>query len=118
MDYSAQVDLENTRPEEFKSKLTSLLVPGFYDNFETFMHQVNMDQTGFKPMGTKMGEYTVDDCTYEFYHNTMSTPRFKEYHRRLQLFLIWYIEGSSYIDEEDDKWEIMLLYVEILTIKV
>ena len=57
-----------------------------------------------------MGEYELDDTVYEFYHNTFSTPRFKEFHSRLQLFLIWFIEGSSYIEEEDEKWEIMLLY--------
>lgn len=90
--------------------MIDLLVPGFYDNYETFMHRVDIDHTSFKPMGTKMGQYELHDCTYEFYHCTLSTSRFKQYHRRLQLFLMWFIEGSSYIDEDDDKWEILLLY--------
>jgi histone acetyltransferase 1 len=111
---SAQIDLPNTRPEEFKSKFTDLLVPGFYDNYETFMHQVKLDQTAFKPMGDKMGQYELDGCVFEFYHCTLSTPRFKEYHRRLQLFLLWFIEGSSFIDENDDRWEIMLLFKKVV----
>jgi len=40
---------------------------------------------------------------------SLSTPGFNEYHRRLQLFLLWTIEGASYIDETDKKWIIYTL---------
>ncbi len=110
INYSAQIDLPNTRPEEIKTRLTDLLIPGFYDNLETFMHKVELDQTQFKPLGEKMGQYELDECVFEFYHCTMSTRGFKEYHGRLQLFLMWFIEGSSFIDQDDPKWEIMLLF--------
>jgi histone acetyltransferase 1 len=39
----------------------------------------------------------------------LDTPGFKEYHRRMQIFVLLYIEGGSYIDEEDDRWEFVTL---------
>lgn len=41
---------------------------------------------------------------------TFDTPRFKEYHKRFQILVLFYIEAGTYI-EEDEKWETILLYV-------
>lgn len=41
---------------------------------------------------------------------TMTTPEFRDYHRRVQLFILLYIEAGSYIEEEDDRWEFVVLY--------
>ncbi len=58
-------------PENVHAKMADKLVPGFYDNYESFMHQVQSDAQSFKPMGEKMGEYTLeegsDSMTFEFY---------------------------------------------------
>lgn len=43
------------------------------------------------------------------FQSTWDTPGFKEYHRRLQLFVLLYIEGGSYINEDEDAWEFMVL---------
>lgn len=40
----------------------------------------------------------------------MTTPEFRDYHRRAQLFILLYIEAGSYIEEEDDRWEFVVLY--------
>lgn len=40
-----------------------------------------------------------------------STPGFREYHRRMQLFVLLYIEGGSYIQEDEDAWEFITLCV-------
>ena len=40
---------------------------------------------------------------------TWNTPGFLEYHRRMQLFVLLYIEGGSYINEEEDTWEFVIL---------
>ncbi|KAK7689007.1 hypothetical protein QCA50_007698 [Cerrena zonata] len=47
---------------------------------------------------------------FEIWHATWKTPGFKEYHRRMQLFILLYIEGGSYIKEEEDEWEFVILY--------
>jgi histone acetyltransferase 1 len=40
---------------------------------------------------------------------TFEVPGFKEYHRRMQLFILLYIEAGSYINEEEEGWEFVVL---------
>lgn len=40
---------------------------------------------------------------------TWDTLGFKELHRRMQLFILLYIEGGSYIKEEEDVWQFVIL---------
>ena len=41
----------------------------------------------------------------------MATPGFRDYHRRMQIFILLYIEAGSYIQEDDERWEFVVLYV-------
>lgn len=50
-----------------------------------------------------------DGVRFEGYWTNWDTPGFKEYHRRMQIFALLYIEGASYIDEEDGRWEFVTL---------
>jgi hypothetical protein len=43
----------------------------------------------------------------------MSTPGFRDLHRRMQIFVLLYVEGGSYLDEEDPKWEFVVLCVNV-----
>lgn len=36
---------------------------------------------------------------------------FKEYYHRLQHFVVWYIDGASYVDFDDDRWNYFIMYV-------
>jgi hypothetical protein len=40
---------------------------------------------------------------------TWKNPGFREYHRRMQLFILLYIEAGSYIDDAEDSWEFAVL---------
>ena len=40
---------------------------------------------------------------------TWKTPGFREYHRRMQLFILLYIEAGSYINDEEESWEFAVL---------
>ena len=42
---------------------------------------------------------------------TWNTPGFKEYHRKMQLFILLYIEAGSFISEDEDIWEFVVLCV-------
>jgi len=44
------------------------------------------------------------DRHFEVYFNDISVPGFREYHERLQPFLLFYVDAASYIDSDDDKW--------------
>ncbi|BGP13849.1 hypothetical protein JCM10213_002487 [Rhodosporidiobolus nylandii] len=56
------------------------------------------------------GQGDDDEVTYEAYWSNWDTPGFKDYHRRMQIFVLLYIEGASYIDEEDGRWEFVTLF--------
>lgn len=47
---------------------------------------------------------------FEVYHCTWNTPQFCQYHRRMQLFALLFIEGASYIDEEEANWEFLVTF--------
>lgn len=49
------------------------------------------------------------DSVHHGYQTTWDTPGFREYHRRMQLFILLYIEGGSYINEDEDTWEFVVL---------
>ncbi|KAI0293403.1 acyl-CoA N-acyltransferase [Russula brevipes] len=51
-----------------------------------------------------------DAIVYEVWHARWNTPGFREYHRRMQLFILLYIEAGSYINEEEYSWEFAVLY--------
>jgi histone acetyltransferase 1 len=40
---------------------------------------------------------------------TWETPGFRDYHRRMQLFILLFIEGGSYVHEDEDAWEFFVL---------
>ncbi|KAH7905080.1 acyl-CoA N-acyltransferase [Hygrophoropsis aurantiaca] len=95
-------------------------IPPDYDTDESsFLARVEQDAASFKPIGTLIHTYTRPSPTavvgsapveYEVYHATWQDPGFREYHQRMQLFILLYIEAGSYINEEEDGWEFVVLY--------
>ena len=47
--------------------------------------------------------------TYEIYYCDIKAPGFKDYHRRLQPWIMFFIDAASYIDDDDDNWRFFLL---------
>ncbi|CAG8440834.1 7101_t:CDS:10 [Funneliformis mosseae] len=95
-------------------KMKEFIPNDYITNYDTFLKTVDDDAYRFKPMGEKITEYRLEqdedeDKVYEIYKTTFETPRFKEYHRRFQIMVLFYIEAATYIDE-DEKWETMLLF--------
>lgn len=39
----------------------------------------------------------------------MDEDDFKEFHKRYQTLIIWFIDAANFIDLEDPRWEIMYL---------
>ncbi|KAG2020734.1 histone acetyltransferase type B catalytic subunit [Coprinopsis cinerea AmutBmut pab1-1] len=116
-----------------EATLKEYIPPDFYTDEVAFQKRVEEDATTFRPSGQLIYSYlrpspsskgkgkgnastqpldptSEDTVEYEVYHATWDTPGFREYHRRMQLFILLYIEGGSYINEEEDTWEFMVLY--------
>ncbi|KAG8992236.1 histone acetyltransferase 1 [Tulasnella sp. JGI-2019a] len=120
--------------DDVEQTLFKFIPPDYVKSSAAFQKRVEADATTFRPVGEKIYSYTrkaegapndkgkgkasdeavsEDDETavvYEVYWANWETPGFREYHRRMQLFVLLYIEGGSYIQEDEDKWEFVVLY--------
>jgi histone acetyltransferase 1 len=78
----------------------------YFTNHDEFIDAVKSDAETFQPLGEKISEYTQGEEQFEIYKSSFSSAKFREYHSRLQVFVLLFIEGSSYIEDDDEKWEI------------
>jgi len=109
-------------------------IPQDYERDEAaFLKVVQQDSIAFKPSGEKIYSYTrqspstpgkgkgialegsldpesEDTIEYEVYRTTWDTPGFREYHRKMQIFILFYIEAGSYIVEDETVWEFVVLF--------
>ncbi|KAG8957301.1 histone acetyltransferase 1 [Tulasnella sp. 419] len=118
--------------DDVEGTLYKFIPPDYHKSEADFMAGVQGDSTTFRPFGVKIYSYTPasynrgtskreddqeppapfqdDSVVYEVYWVDWKTPGFREYHRRMQIFILLYIEGGSYIQEDEDKWEFAVLY--------
>ncbi|XP_023348942.1 histone acetyltransferase type B catalytic subunit [Eurytemora carolleeae] len=113
--FSSKVDPAKTdgvTPDDVVGPLLKILAPGSAtENKEEFVKQLSSaKETGFRPIGDLVHSFSSDDKTYEVYSCTESTPGFRSYHDRLQVWIMFYIDAASYIDIDDDNWKFFLLY--------
>ncbi|KAF7796919.1 hypothetical protein EIP86_008104 [Pleurotus ostreatoroseus] len=109
--------------DDVEGLLSEFVPPGYLTSESEFEAAVEEDARAFRPLGKKIHSYkrvlrekgkekaTEDqEVEFEVYHCTWDTPGFREYHRRIQLFILLYIEGGSYIKEDEEGWEFALLF--------
>ncbi|KAJ6620254.1 acyl-CoA N-acyltransferase [Mycena sp. CBHHK59/15] len=120
--------------DDVEGTLTGFMPSDYYQDEMAFLARVEEDATSFRPTGQMIYTYTRpaphseaskskgkgvakpldpesdDAVVFEVYHATWSSPGFKELHRRMQLFILLYIEAGSYINEEEETWEFVVLY--------
>ncbi|CEP13354.1 hypothetical protein [Parasitella parasitica] len=102
---------ESVQADDLLKTLEDFLPRGYLTKQNEFIDVVRNDYTKFKPLGEKVHEYTQEnnDGTleqFEIYKNSFSNAKFRDYHSRMQLLALFFIEGSSYIEDDDEKWEI------------
>ncbi|KAK0474226.1 acyl-CoA N-acyltransferase [Armillaria novae-zelandiae] len=111
--------------DDVEGTLKDFIPPDYYTNEAEFAAKVEEDASSFKPLGKLIHSYSrplpthkgkgkatesTETIEYEVYHTTWDTPGFREYQRRMQLFILLYIEAGTYINDEDDQWEFFVLY--------
>lgn len=64
----------------------------------------------FNPPGEKIDEYTANGNTYTVYKSSLADAETVSLVDRLQLLILLYIEGGSYIDTFDDRWQTYILF--------
>ena len=78
-------------------------------------------EISFIPYGELMEEFEIESKPIDdhqqaekrrfcLYKANNLVPGFVAYHERMQTFLMWFIEGVSYIDIDDNRWDFFILY--------
>ncbi|KTW30933.1 histone acetyltransferase catalytic subunit HAT1 [Pneumocystis jirovecii RU7] len=78
----------------------------FFYIFDSHLNDIHL----FVPPGDKISSYEVNDSVFEIFMSSIIDPNVKKIIDNLQIFSLFFIEGASYIDIEDFKWNIFLLY--------
>ena len=116
--YSDKVDLKETDGIEADNVISmiknKLELQNYFTNLDKYVQCVQ-DEDDFKPYGEKLHEFTSsDDRTFEIYFADHETKDFiQNYHEQMQHFLLWFIDGASYIDCEDDRWNYFVIYEKV-----
>jgi len=117
IDYTDKITPETCdglSPDDIRKILREQLTGGFTENKDEFLAQISKEKD-FRPFGNMVHSYTVtkENQTREFEiyrtENIDECSGFREYHNRLQPFLLFYVDAASYIDIDDDKWTYYLL---------
>ncbi|XP_039282552.1 histone acetyltransferase type B catalytic subunit [Nilaparvata lugens] len=118
IEYSEQIDPEDfdgVEADNIMEKLSKILQPGFLTNIDTFVASLDKEPS-FEPYGELKHSFKVTnretnkERTYEIYYCSTLMTKFINYHERLQTFLLWYIDGASFIDVDDSKWQFFVVY--------
>ncbi|KAK7092757.1 histone acetyltransferase type B catalytic subunit-like [Littorina saxatilis] len=100
-------------PDNVTEKLMKEMAPGVLTNRDDFLTAVDKD-VNFTPFGELMHSYKVvvdgEEREFQVYKTDIETPGFREYHQRLQTFILFYIDAASFLDDDDDKWRFYLLF--------
>ncbi|CAE6512502.1 unnamed protein product [Rhizoctonia solani] len=131
LNVTSTAKLPSKTADDVEGTLYKFIPPDYSKSAESFQNTVEKEATTFRPLGEKIHTYVrrapghgkgkskeanpvseddADAIVFEVYHSTWDTPGFREYHRRMQIFILLYIEGGSYIQEDEDKWEFTVLY--------
>ncbi|KAJ1558709.1 histone acetyltransferase 1, partial [Cladochytrium tenue] len=81
-----------------------------FESYVEFAAAVRRGEQTFRPLGEKVHEYRRAGGVFEVYKATFATPGFREYHARMQVLLLFFIEAASFIDDTDEGWEVYTVY--------
>uniref|UniRef100_A0A8C1DGU1 Histone acetyltransferase type B catalytic subunit n=1 Tax=Cyprinus carpio carpio TaxID=630221 RepID=A0A8C1DGU1_CYPCA len=115
--YTARVTdtFDCVEPDDVEGKIREIIPAGFCCNTDDFISLLEKE-ANFRPFGSLLHTYKVhsveagEDLTYQIHKVDVSCPGFREYHERLQTFLMWFIETASFIDVDDDRWDFFLVF--------
>ena len=104
-------------PADIRAKLSDQenLLPDHHENIDNFVEELNFYESQFKPIGIKMHQYNVETSAgtrkFAIYKANISyCENLQEYHKRVQVFLLWFVDAASYIDDDDDRWDFYFLF--------
>lgn len=87
--------------------------PDVLTSLDDFLKEVEKDGS-FQPFGQLLHSYNIlkdgEEREFQIYKTDIEHPGFREYHQRLQFFILFFVDAASFIDDADDKWTFYLLF--------
>ncbi|KAG5320608.1 HAT1 acetyltransferase, partial [Acromyrmex charruanus] len=120
MKYTEKVNAkhEGVEADEVLTKIIPKLAPDVHYSLANFTKALTKDET-FIPYGELIQSFSINDegTTRQFviYKADMGYKGFKEYHQRIQTFLLWYIDAALFIDIDDEQWQYFNLFEKYTT---
>ncbi|XP_032673414.1 histone acetyltransferase type B catalytic subunit [Odontomachus brunneus] len=112
------LDFEGVEPDKVLTKMAEKLAPNVHYSLDTFVNALKKDDT-FKPEGELLHSFTINDNgtsrQFEVYKADINSKKFKEYHQRVQTFLLWYIDAANFIDVDDEQWSYFNMFEKYTT---
>ncbi|KAI1289179.1 Histone acetyltransferase type B catalytic subunit [Halotydeus destructor] len=105
---------EGVSPDDVLEIMTDKMEGDYQTSMDKFSAAI--EESSFKPFGQLLNQFKSRskedeiERVYEVYKADMSIAGFKDYHHKIRTFLLWFIDGASYIDEDDDRWDYFVLY--------
>lgn len=98
--------------EDPREKLLSYLPEStiFKDEVK-WVDSINKEKEGFEIPGELVGNiFTHGDDKFGIYKLDLKNAQGLELHKRLQILVLLFIEAGSYIDHQDELWDIYVMY--------
>ncbi|XP_012224331.1 histone acetyltransferase type B catalytic subunit [Linepithema humile] len=120
MTYKEKVNekCDGVEADEVLTKIATKLAPNVHYSLSNFTNSLSKDET-FIPYGELKHSFSVNDQgakrQFVVYKADMNYKGFKEYHQRVQTFLLWYIDAALFIDLDDDQWQYFNLFEKYTT---
>lgn len=109
---------EGVAPDDLHGLLDEKVEGTHTNSIDSFSKELINDAT-FKPFGEKLDSFKICDKDthmereFEVYKPEVSSTGFKEFVERMRTFLLFFIDGASYIDDDDDRWDYFIIYEKV-----
>jgi len=104
---------EGVLPDDILKALNEHLQPGSLTKLDDFISALSKEHH-FKPPGDLTHAYSVcrdssEERQFEIYRSDTTTAGLKDYHERVQPFILFYVDKASYI-EYDERWRFFIIF--------
>lgn len=105
--------------DDVVAPLVKVLAPGsFTTSREEFATSLSAAaEAAFRPPGELVTSFALEAAgggrQFEVLLATEATPGLREYHERLQPWILFFIDAASYIDIDDDSWRFFLMFEKV-----
>uniref|UniRef100_F6RPW8 Histone acetyltransferase type B catalytic subunit n=2 Tax=Ciona intestinalis TaxID=7719 RepID=F6RPW8_CIOIN len=106
---------DGVKADDIMKSVREVLPANVIENVDDFSKKLD-GEPNFKPFGEIIYNYTRQQKgkstkrNFEIYKADMTNPNFKEYHQRIESFILWFIDAACFIDSDDDKWDFYVVF--------